>query len=295
MSFCILVVPGSWHPKSLAQPLLDALSKTHETQFCPLVTNGILPKARAAGKDIDLQAPLPEGETWPDAYDDARAIHEQLRSLVLEQEKNVLVACHSYGGMPTTEAITGELGLKERRKAGKSGGVIGIFYIASFPLAVGNTTGVRYGRPIPGTTVHVSCFWLRSVLSSKIYERSANMLLQPSAIMTIDDPKDLLFNDVQENPDVNIDQLVSELVPQPAQVHMNPLRNAGYQNAPCAYLFCEKDTLVPPDIQESMVKDLNELAGDSKEIRCPAGHDPWLGWTNGCRDAILAFGSDALP
>ncbi|MBE7181472.1 MAG: hypothetical protein INR71_09735 [Terriglobus roseus] len=67
--------------------------------------------------------------------DDAAYIHSELEKLA-DSGYDVLVNAHSYGGIPTSEALRG-LSKAEREKAGKAGGVVRISYTAALTPPVG--------------------------------------------------------------------------------------------------------------------------------------------------------------
>ena len=75
----------------------------------------------------------------PSMFDDAAHIKAVLTSLV-EEEKEVVLAGHSYGGTPMSEAIKG-LSKVERARLGKKGGVVRVGYVAALVPAVGNGAG----------------------------------------------------------------------------------------------------------------------------------------------------------
>ncbi len=81
-------------------------------------------------------------------YDDAAVIHSAASNLVNEG-KDVVVAMHSYGGCVGTQAITEDLGKRQRAEQGLSGGVVRLFYICAFLLPMGNSLGSAFGGKLP--------------------------------------------------------------------------------------------------------------------------------------------------
>ncbi|KAJ5395157.1 uncharacterized protein N7487_009460 [Penicillium crustosum] len=118
----ILFVPGAWIAPSFYQPFLQAL--------------------KVAGYDIHFAGyPSfnPEDPTTTTCQADTDAIAVILKSLVEDEGKDVLVFMYSYGGMPGAAAATG-LAKSKRAQEGKSGGVIGLLFLAAFlPSANLNT------------------------------------------------------------------------------------------------------------------------------------------------------------
>jgi len=69
--------------------------------------------------------------------EDAQLVHEVLHKLV-DQGKDVIVIGHSYGGVPMTEGTKG-LSKEERKRQGKSGGVVRLGYMTAFAPLVGRS------------------------------------------------------------------------------------------------------------------------------------------------------------
>lgn len=62
---------------------------------------------------------------------DAEAVRKQILNLIDAEGKDVVVLCHSYGGIPAGGAASG-LSKRARVKDGKKGGVIGLVYMSDF-------------------------------------------------------------------------------------------------------------------------------------------------------------------
>ena len=72
-------------------------------------------------------------------HDDAAHINAVLTELA-EEGKEIVLAGHSYGGTPMSEALKG-LSRAERTRLGKKGGVVRAGYVAALAPAVGNGAG----------------------------------------------------------------------------------------------------------------------------------------------------------
>ncbi|PSK46255.1 cysteine-tRNA ligase [Elsinoe australis] len=106
-----ILVPGAFHPGSLYQPLLDELTKQgYETHA---ITN-----RSVAGDD-------PENITTQDDANYARGVITSY----LDRGEDVVVICHSYGGLVGSTASYG-LTKADRQAAGAPGGVAGLIGIA---------------------------------------------------------------------------------------------------------------------------------------------------------------------
>lgn len=124
----ILFIHGAWHIPLHYRSLIDGLRKRGYTVLAPsLVTTGY-------DDSID-------GKTHLDATSQVR----ELLVPYLDQDRKVVIAAHSYGGMVATQTAFG-LTLKERAAQGLRGGVIGLVYIAAL-------VAPEHGRPPSGTRI----------------------------------------------------------------------------------------------------------------------------------------------
>lgn len=73
----------------------------------------------------------------PTMYDDAAFIAKEAKRLA-DEGKEVILIGHSYGGVPVTQSVNG-LGIKERQKQGKTGGIVNLAYITSLVPPVGTS------------------------------------------------------------------------------------------------------------------------------------------------------------
>ena len=80
---------------------------------------------------------------------DAEAIRKQIMHSTEADEKDIVVVCHSYGGIPGAGAAHG-LSKIARAKEGKKGGVIGLIYISGFVVPEGSSLlDIMGGRHAP--------------------------------------------------------------------------------------------------------------------------------------------------
>lgn len=88
--------------------------------------------------------------------DDINAFHTLLINLA-DEEKNIIVIAHSYGGVVASSAVD-SLSVKARQKLGKRGGVVRFIYLAAFALDKGQSLlGMLGGQFLPWMEVEV-CF-----------------------------------------------------------------------------------------------------------------------------------------
>ena len=92
---------------------------------------------------------------------DAACIYDAAKDLV-DAGKDVLVVCHSYGGIVGSQAITADLTKAERAKEGLDGGVVHMLYLCAFVVPVGRSLGealLGKNELPPFIPVAVGLFW----------------------------------------------------------------------------------------------------------------------------------------
>lgn len=110
----ILLAHGAWHEPGLYDPLKNALgTRGYELLVPRLATMGEGKTGRNWDADVTM------------LLDAAAPVFDLGRSVVL--------AAHSYGGIPATIA-TQNNGVEERRAAGKRGGFSQLVFISSFAM-----------------------------------------------------------------------------------------------------------------------------------------------------------------
>jgi pimeloyl-ACP methyl ester carboxylesterase len=111
----IIFIPGSFAPASLYYPLVEAV-----------VANGVEAQA--------IQMPtvhLPyEDRIAPSMYEDGAFIASTIEKLA-EENKDVIVIGHSYGGIPLSQGTVG-LSKPTRAAQGKRGGLIMVAYMTAY-------------------------------------------------------------------------------------------------------------------------------------------------------------------
>jgi pimeloyl-ACP methyl ester carboxylesterase len=112
----VVFVPGAWH-----------LSDGFDLCRSQLSTLGY--------PTIGLDHPSIGDDRSKALAEDTANIRSALLGL-LEDDKEVVVICHSYGGVPTGNAVE-KLGYPERKEKGERGGVVMVIYMAAFALPVG--------------------------------------------------------------------------------------------------------------------------------------------------------------
>lgn len=115
----IVLVHGAWQTAAQWQPLADGLKSNGFTV--------LQPQNATSGPD----AAAIQGKTY---RDDVKAIRLAMEPHLASGNQVVLV-CHSYGGIPASAAAEGYQ-VHERRALGAPGGVKHIVYLAAFAVTV---------------------------------------------------------------------------------------------------------------------------------------------------------------
>lgn len=116
-----LIIPGAWHPAALYEGFV---SRLQEAGYGAVVAtypscNSKSPKTATCEQD-------------------AKVLRQQCLSLIEDEGKDLLLVCHSYGGIPGGGAAAG-LSKKERLQIGKEGGVLGLVYMSAFVVPEGTS------------------------------------------------------------------------------------------------------------------------------------------------------------
>ena len=147
-STTIVCIPGAWNTAQSYEKVIPLLEK--HGYKCRALT---LPSAGGSG-------PLTH-------VDDAEHIQRELTELV-DQGEDVIIAMHSYGGIPGTESAKG-FSKAEREKEGKKGGVVGLVYLTAFLVPVGASLSSFLGEDhFPPAWCQVEVFPLSLSTFSKL-------------------------------------------------------------------------------------------------------------------------------
>lgn len=117
----IVLVPGAWHSPEIYDNVVKYLSsKGYSAEAVALSSVGAVPPNA-------------------DFSEDAAAIRTRLSDLIVRQGKDVVLAVHSYAGLPGNVASEG-LGKAEREKNGLSGGIVRLVFLAALVGIEGTST-----------------------------------------------------------------------------------------------------------------------------------------------------------
>ncbi|KAI9643115.1 hypothetical protein NHQ30_008850 [Ciborinia camelliae] len=210
----IVLVHGAWHTPANYESYANALRAQGFKVICPQ-----LPSCNNIS---------PPGPSFPE---DVTTVRNVVKSLV-EAGERVLMAMHSYGGAVGTDAIEG-LTFADRKAAGKSGGVVHLFYMCAYILQ-------------PGTSV-----W-------DIVQEAGFVELWPQYIKNSPDgstfpvdPVLSFFGDVEK--DV-VDKGLSHLVRSPLSAFEAKTKGDAWRNVPVTYIMTQQDYSLPRVYQDLMLE-----------------------------------------
>ncbi|ESZ98344.1 hypothetical protein SBOR_1222 [Sclerotinia borealis F-4128] len=229
----ILFIHGSWHSPAHFRPVRDLFEAEGYPTECPRLPTF---NSKPAPPVVSL-------------IDDVQVVQNLLKKLVEEQEKEVLVVVHSYGGIVGSEAVLASFGRESRAKegTGKKGGVLHLLYMCAFVVPVGASLSSALGGGL-----------------------SPFVKVEENGLSTINSPDQICYNDLTLEQQKH---WVEELGTAPTIVHMTSVTHAAHLHYPVTYLYCEEDQAMPLEIQERMVK---EVGVEFQIKRCSAGHSPYL-------------------
>lgn len=144
----IVLVPGAWH------------SSKHYEIISNLIQQVGYPTASSSLPSVIAKTP----KSVTVATDSAYVHHSILLPLVNEGKENILV-CHSYGGIPGAAGAK-SLSKAEQSAAGKSGGIIGLVFIAGLVCNEGVSLEATMGGKIADwieQDVRLPLFYVRNL------------------------------------------------------------------------------------------------------------------------------------
>ncbi|KAI1472657.1 Alpha/beta hydrolase fold-1 [Daldinia caldariorum] len=228
----VIIVSGAFHQPHHYDPLKAKLEADGYEVFIPLL------------RSCSSQA----GITWKD---DVALIHEIVEPH-MDNGKEFIIICHSYGGVPACAATNG-FTVEERRNGGKKGGFRAILFMTALALPRAGLDVLQcFGGQYPSWTTH-----------QPFYQKNAICLATADA-------KQAFYNDL---PDDVVEQCFDSLVPFSQDSLETPVEFAAPDlTIPSAYLICENDLTVPLHVQEAFVASIPGI----KVERCSAGHSPFI-------------------
>ncbi|KAI0999955.1 hypothetical protein K3495_g8241 [Podosphaera aphanis] len=239
----IVIVPGAWQQVEAFDTIIEEL--------------------KSAGFPSEVVAHPSVGGTTdplPDLDDDVAVVRTAV-SKHIDAGTEVILLCHSYGGLVGGNATEG-LDLLTCSRAGKKGGIKQIIFLAAFMVPAGKTLfELLGGRPTP---------WMEV--------KSDRISVKPTHI------KELGFNDLP--PEMAV-AACKQMTYSSAAVFNAPSTFEPWACAyeiPCAYIFTTMDNALPLPIQQQLAK---QLSPDAKTITLRAGHCPFISTPEKVVEAII--------
>jgi pimeloyl-ACP methyl ester carboxylesterase len=134
----IVLSHGAWQPAAGYEPFAQKLNEAgHPTEVVALPSVG------------GTETPL------PGVPEDIAAVRKALTKHA-DEGKDIILLCHSYGGLVGSNAVEG-FDYASRKAAGKKGGVILTVYMSAFMVPKGKSLlDMLGGQPLPWMKVEVS-------------------------------------------------------------------------------------------------------------------------------------------
>lgn len=245
-STTLLFVPGAWHSPDCFDPVIQRL-KAANYSTCKVH----LPSVNPPSHYLDFSA-------------DVSHIRTQIETAV-DAGQNVVVVVHSYGSLPTNEAIKG-LDIKTRQGEGLKGGVTHLFFCCSFIIPEGQSLISAFGgNDLP---------WFR-VSDDRLEVHPAT-------------PDQIFYNDCD---DEQVKNAVAALEAHSYQTFHSPCTYAAWKHVPSTYLYCRKDAAIPLTVQMMMVEETAKGFGINTET-VDASHSPFYSKPDEVTAAILRAAGD---
>ncbi|KAJ5537739.1 hypothetical protein N7494_007218 [Penicillium frequentans] len=247
-STTILFVPGAWHNPDCYDPVVSRLEAVnYKTEKVHLPTVG--PSTHYLNFDEDVAQ-----------------IRRQIKHAV-NAGQEVVVVVHSYGGLPSNEAIKG-LDINTRQKMGLTGGVTHLFFCCSFVIAEGQSLISAFGgNDLP---------WFR-VADDKLE-------------VNVADPDKVFYNDCD---DVQVEHAVASLRPHSYQSFHSVCTYAAWKHIPSTYLYCLQDAAIPLAVQKMMVEGTAKGFGMGTET-VDASHSPFISQPDELTSAIRRAAGESI-
>ncbi|KAF2439575.1 alpha/beta-hydrolase [Karstenula rhodostoma CBS 690.94] len=219
----IVIVPGSFTAQGIYQDVVDRL----RAKGFPALAIDLLSSQKRLGL---------EPATMQDDAKHVRAVAETL----IAQGKEVVVLCHSYGGVPTTQGLAG---VPVKR----------IIYLTAVAPKVGET----HAESMPGPTIDAL---LKSSVGGYMHSDPVQLA---GGLGTDFDSWEYAYECALKLPHHSTVSFTEKVT------------QAAYETVPVSYIFTEKDVILTPEHQESYINLIEEVKGSKIDvIRKPWGHCP---------------------
>ncbi|KIW80216.1 hypothetical protein Z517_06831 [Fonsecaea pedrosoi CBS 271.37] len=181
-----------------------------------------------------------------------------VRDIVKEKTdagKEIIVVMHSYGGLVGTDAMTG-MGVKERKARGQSGGVKWLAYMAALMPVIGE-------RIID----------IRKLEEGFVEDHTHTHSFVTDLVLFPKNPAPGFYHDLT---DQEQKMWTEELTGFSHDAQRKNCQYEAWREIDVAYLLCEQDRAVPPEVQKTMIDRVRGFGIDVQETRCNSSHCPFL-------------------
>ncbi|PYH92402.1 alpha/beta-hydrolase [Aspergillus ellipticus CBS 707.79] len=270
----VVIVHGSYHSPAPFEPLISQLAVRGIDAHCPHRPTCDLRRLNVGdvnNPDFDRDPPV---GGYPTDSEDVDVVVQVLDKLINQDGKRVLLMAHSSGGWVATQAAIPELQAKPRQADGKTGGIIGIFYLGAFVVPVGESIA-SFFQPKDGSFVTPPFM--------EFHKHGA------AGLGTIVNAPQYLFNDIDPE---SAAKWAATLTASP--IMPTVLTNDAYSSVPCAYLVLDNDLTLPKEYQEGMIAIQGQRGNSFTVYHAPSGHSPYLSWTDGLVDKAIEFAEHSL-
>ena len=265
----ILIIPGAASPADMYKDVAKYLESNggYVVHVHDLLSASRVPPEKPAG--------LPE---------DAEFFHGKLKELS-DAGKEVVVLCHSYGGLVATDAAHG-LGKDERTRNELRGGVIRIVYLTCIVGPVGESSAdvcrnvAKFDFMVPANEVCNSLLLLfvRVLLVLRMstgfaYEK---LPLHGQEALYLRQVPELsaakVFSDLPREKGLKWAERMSM---QSSRSFTDKAVHDAYRHIPVTYILCTRDGILPPDFQRERIAFLKGATrGKLDTFEMAVGHCP---------------------
>lgn len=228
----IVIVPGSFHFPKHFETLISRLQAQGYEAVAVQLASVFLDRSTERAKSH---------------HEGAAAVKKAVQHFI-GNGKDVIVMCHSYGGIPATEALVG-LGKAEHKN-----GVLHIIYCCAFV-------------PLPGETsrgIATAAFMGNLPIWNGMEDDGRTRFVRDEKPVI-----EALYGDVEPSEARKAYADLGLMSPGPS---VSEMVGCAWKEIPCTYILCENDKTLPPNVQET----LYQKADMVDVVRLKSSHSPFL-------------------
>ncbi|KAH6665119.1 Alpha/beta hydrolase fold-1 [Halenospora varia] len=236
----IVLLHGGWHTPKTYSKLTTALNMAGYQVYTP-------------------QLPSISNERPPksDLTTDTAFVRDYVTNLA-DLGETLIVLMHSYGGQVGTNSLYG-LGINERAKEGKQGGVAQLIYMCAFALTEGKSMVDKINEFGHGDLIPVHFIWADDMT------------------VTAPDLKTTMIG--ASVSDAEAEAYLSTLVGWNGNDWYQGLEHCAWREIPVTYIHGTQDITTPYVYQQSMVEKMREEGRHVEVVELETGHLPHLTMT----------------